>query len=73
VHYETLDVYEQHSPRILDITKIPNPAYVIAIATALQPALQAAIAHHEIVPNNPDPVPTLLGDVAKFTLYFTKI
>jgi hypothetical protein len=25
------------------------------------------------VPNNPDPVPTLLGDVAKFTLYFTKI
>ncbi len=24
VHYEALDVYEQHSPRILDINQIPN-------------------------------------------------
>jgi hypothetical protein len=26
VHYEALDVYEQHSPRILGITQIPNQA-----------------------------------------------
>ncbi len=59
VHYETLNVYEQHSPRILGIIQIPNPAYAIAIATTSQVALQAAIAHHGIVPNNPDPIPTL--------------
>jgi len=58
VHYEALDVYEQHSTRILGVTQVPNPAYAIAIATASQAALQAAIAHHETVPNNPDPVPT---------------
>jgi hypothetical protein len=58
VHYEALDVYEQHSARILGVTQAPNPAYAIAIATASQVALQAAIAHHRIVPNNPDPVPT---------------
>jgi hypothetical protein len=58
VHYEALDVYEQHSARILGVTQIPNPAYAIAIATASQAALQAAIAHHGIVLNNPDPVPT---------------
>ncbi len=58
VHYEVLDVYEQHSIRILGVTQIPNPAYTIAIATASQAALQAAIAHHRTVPNNPDPVPT---------------
>jgi hypothetical protein len=58
VHYEALDVYEQHSTRILGVTQIPNPAYAIAIATASQAALQAAIAHHGTVPNNPDPVPT---------------
>jgi len=46
VHYEALDVYEQHSARILGVTQIPNPAYAIAIATASQAALQAAIAHH---------------------------
>jgi len=50
VHYEALDVYEQHSPRILGITQIPNLAY----ATASQVALQAAIAHHGTVPNNLD-------------------
>jgi hypothetical protein len=33
VHYETLDVYEQHSLRILSVTQIPNPAYATAIAT----------------------------------------
>jgi hypothetical protein len=54
VHYEALDVYEQHFARILGVTQIPNPTYAIAIATASQ----AAIAHHGIVLNNPDPVPT---------------
>jgi hypothetical protein len=58
VHYEALDVYEQHSARILGVTQIPNLAYAIAIATASQVALQAAIAHHETVPNNLDLVPT---------------
>jgi hypothetical protein len=54
VHYEALDVYEQHSARILGVTQAPNPAYAIAITTASQ----AAIAHHGTVPNNPNPVPT---------------
>jgi hypothetical protein len=45
VHYEALDVYEQHSLRILGVTQIFNPAYATAIATASQAALQAAIAH----------------------------
>jgi hypothetical protein len=58
VHYEALDVYKQHSARILGITQIPNPAYAIAIATVSQVALLAAIAHHGTMPNNPDPVPT---------------
>jgi hypothetical protein len=58
VHYEALDVYEQHSSRILGVTQVPNPAYAIAIATASQATLQAAIAHHGTVPNNPDAVPT---------------
>jgi hypothetical protein len=39
VHYEALDVYEQHSPRILGFTEIPNPTCAIAIATASQVAL----------------------------------
>jgi hypothetical protein len=39
VHYEALDVYEQHSPRILGVTQIPNPAYATAIATSSQAAL----------------------------------
>jgi hypothetical protein len=25
VHYEALDVYEQHSPKILGVIQIPNP------------------------------------------------
>jgi hypothetical protein len=58
VHYEALDVYEQHSARILGVTQIPNPAYAIAITTTSQATLQAAIAHHGTVPNNPNPVPT---------------
>jgi hypothetical protein len=55
VHYETLDVYEQHFPRILGITQIPNLAYATAIITTFQATLQAAIAHHRIAPNNIDP------------------
>jgi hypothetical protein len=58
VHHEALDVYEQHSPRILGITQIPNPAYATTIAIASQAALQATITHHETVPNNPNPVRT---------------
>jgi hypothetical protein len=58
VHYEALDVYKQHSPRILGVTQIPNPAYGTAITIASQAALQVAITHHGTVPNNPDPVPT---------------
>ncbi len=58
MHYEALDVYEQHSPRILGVTQIPNLIYVIAIATTSQAALQVAIAHHVIMPNNPYLVPT---------------
>jgi hypothetical protein len=61
VHYEALDVYDQHSARILGVTQAPNPAYTIAIATASQAALQAAIAHHGTMPNNLDPVPTSIN------------
>jgi len=61
VHYEALDVYEQHSTRNLGVTQIPNPAYAIAITTASQAALQAAIAHHGTVPNNLDSVPTSIN------------
>jgi hypothetical protein len=61
VHYEALDVYEQHSARILGVTQAPNPTYAIAIATTSQAALQAAIAHHGTVSNNPDPVPTSIN------------
>jgi hypothetical protein len=45
VHYQALDVYEQHFPRILGVIQIPNPTYAIAI-TAFQATLQVAIAHH---------------------------
>jgi hypothetical protein len=45
VHYEALNVYKQHSPRILGITQIPNLAYATAITTTSQAALQVAIAH----------------------------
>ncbi len=58
MHYEVLDVYEQHFARILGVTQISNPTYAIAIATASQAALQATITHHGTVPNNLDPVPT---------------
>ncbi len=61
VHYEALDVYEQHSPKLLGITQIPNLAYARAITTAFQGALQVAIAHHGTVPNNPDLVPILVN------------
>ncbi len=39
MHYEALDVYEQHSLKILGVTKIPNLAYATTIATASQAAL----------------------------------
>ncbi len=58
VHYEALDVYEQHSLRILSVTQIPNLAYATTIATTFQVALQVVIAHHVTVPNNPNPIPT---------------
>jgi len=60
VHYEALDVYEQHSSRILGVTQILNLAYATTITTtsqaALSAALQGAIAHHQNVPNNPYPI-----------------
>jgi len=58
VHYEALDVYKQHSTRILGVTQIPNPTYATAITTAFQVALQVATTHHGIIPNNLDPIPT---------------
>jgi hypothetical protein len=61
VHYEALDVYEQHSPKNLSITQIPNLVYATTIATTSQAALQATIAHHGIVPNNLDLVPTSIN------------
>jgi hypothetical protein len=60
VHYEALDVYEQHFTRILGVTQIPNPAYATDITTTSEAALQATITHHGTVPNNLDPVPTLI-------------
>ncbi len=41
VHYEALDVYKQHSSRILGITPIPNLIYATTIITAFQAVLQA--------------------------------
>ncbi len=58
MHYEALDVYEQHFLRILGITQIPNPTYAITIAIASQTALQATITHHGTMPNNPNLVRT---------------
>jgi hypothetical protein len=57
VHYEALDVYEQHSSRILGVTQIPNPAYATAIATTSQ----VDIAHHGIVHNNLDSILTSIN------------
>jgi hypothetical protein len=39
----------------------PNLIYATTIATASQATLQATITHHGIVPNNPNPVPTLVN------------
>jgi hypothetical protein len=39
VHYEALNVYEQHFSRILGIIQIPNLAYATTIAIASQVAL----------------------------------
>jgi hypothetical protein len=50
VHYEALDIYEQHSPKILGVTKIPNPSYATTIATAFQATLQTTIENHGTVP-----------------------
>jgi hypothetical protein len=61
VHYEALDVYEQHFLRILHVIQIPNLAYATTIATTFQVALQATIAHHGTVPYNPDPVHILVN------------
>jgi hypothetical protein len=36
VHYEALDVYKQHFPKILGVIQILNPTYAIAITTASQ-------------------------------------
>jgi len=57
VHYEGLDVYKQHSLKILGVTQFPSPTYAKTIATTFQVTFQIAVAHHEIMPNNPDPVP----------------
>jgi hypothetical protein len=57
VHYEALDVYKEHSIRILGITYIPNPAYTTTITIASQ----AAITHHGTMPNKPNPVPTSIN------------
>jgi hypothetical protein len=61
VHYEALDVYEQHSPKILGVTQVPNPTYATTITTTSQAALQVAIAHHGTMPNNPDSVITSIN------------
>ncbi len=58
VHYEALDVYEQHSLKILGVTQIPNPTYATTIATTSQATVQTVIAHHQIMLNNPNLVPT---------------
>jgi hypothetical protein len=42
----------------LDITQIPNPVYATTITTTSQATLQVASAHHGIVLNNLDSVPT---------------
>ncbi len=60
MHYEALDVYKQHSPRILGITQIPNLIYATSIAIASQATLQASITHHGTMPNNPNSIPILI-------------
>ncbi len=61
VHYEALDVYEQHFARILGVTQNLNLAYATAIATASPVALQAIITHHGTVPNNLNFIPILVN------------
>ncbi len=61
VHYEALDVYKQHSLKILGVTHIPNLVYAITITTTFQGAPQVAIAYHGIMPNNPDLRPTSIN------------
>jgi hypothetical protein len=39
VHYEAFDVCDQHFPRILGVTEIPNLAYATGIAIASQATL----------------------------------
>jgi hypothetical protein len=39
VHYEAVDVYKQHSQRILGVNQIPNLAYATSIDTASQAAM----------------------------------
>jgi hypothetical protein len=61
VHYEALDVNEQHFPRILGIIQIPNPGYATTITTTSRTTLQLIIAHHGTMPNNPNSVPILVN------------
>jgi len=62
VHYEALDVYKQHSLRILGVTQIPNLAYATTIANAFQ---SYTTSYHctswDYMPNNPNPIPTLVN------------
>jgi hypothetical protein len=61
VHYEALDVYKQHSPRILGVIQIPNPIYATTITISSQAALHVIIARHGTMPNNLNLVPTLVN------------
>ncbi len=45
----------------MGVTQIPNLVYPTSITIAFQAALQAAIAHHGIMPNNPSSVPILVN------------
>ncbi len=45
----------------MGVNQIPNLAYAIAITTASQAPLQAIIAYHGTMPNNLDPVPSLVN------------
>ncbi len=61
VHYEALNVYEQHPPRFVGVTQIRNLAYAIAITTASYVTLQVTITHHGTMPDNPNLVPILIN------------
>ncbi len=73
VHYEALNVYKQHSLRILGVTQIPNPAYATTITIASQTARQVAIAHHATMPNNLDPVLTSIIFFLQQLIFVTAI